>query len=65
MTCAEYHKSIGHQFNLDSKNEKRLWQSSVVVGIIRDETYLGKMICNRVVKNMGTQHKTIVNDRSE
>lgn len=65
MTCAEYHKSIGHQFNLDSKNEKKLWQSSVVVGIIRDETYLGKMICNRVVKNMGTQNKTLLNDRSE
>lgn len=33
--------------------------------VIRDETYLGKMICNRVERSMNTQHKTVLHDRSE
>ena len=65
MTCTQYHESMGYKMNFCSRNEKKMWQSSVVIAIIRDETYLGKMICNRVERSMNTQHKTVLHDRSE
>ena len=65
MTCTQYHESMGHKMNFGSRNEKKMWQSPVVVAIIRDETYLGKMICNRVEKSINTQNKTVLHDRSE